>query len=459
MKPILIVSYHFPPASEVGGLRPTKFAQYLPAFGWDPYVLTVTPRPSQTHDATRLRNIDPGHVIRTGVWPMPLRLFVNLKHSLIRRFSSPTSECETLSKRVATQQNPDGGIVRGSRQIAMAKRLLNSIFELPDPEVGWLLPALVAGYRIIKMHRIQYILSTSPPTTPTLIALILSRLTRAHLIIDLRDPWNLHSAKPVEVRSALSDAIERWMEQRFMHSAHSVITTTTHYTEFLRRKYATIPQQQILTIPNGFDPSDYPLHSARPANEQCFVISYLGTFYLGRTPKNFLEAVGQLVAEQVIPKRQLRINLIGHVAHADGVPVADMSSRNGLLGCVTMRNPVPYAESLALMKDSDVLLLFAPNQYYAVPAKAYEYLGAKKPILCFGNRGATADLIREMGAGYVVADSDLEAIKVAVRDLYEAWRSNRSFCYTGDPSQYERHVLTRALVTRLEGTEYRASTQ
>ena len=39
MKKVLIISYHFPPDLEIGGLRMQGLAKYLPEFGWRPMVV------------------------------------------------------------------------------------------------------------------------------------------------------------------------------------------------------------------------------------------------------------------------------------------------------------------------------------------------------------------------------------------------------------------------------------
>ena len=41
MKNILIISYYFPPMSEIGGIRLYGLAKYLQEFGWTPIVLTT----------------------------------------------------------------------------------------------------------------------------------------------------------------------------------------------------------------------------------------------------------------------------------------------------------------------------------------------------------------------------------------------------------------------------------
>jgi len=44
MPKVLIIAYWYPPKQTIGALRPAKWVKYLPDFGWDPVVITVSPR-------------------------------------------------------------------------------------------------------------------------------------------------------------------------------------------------------------------------------------------------------------------------------------------------------------------------------------------------------------------------------------------------------------------------------
>ncbi len=56
--------------------------------------------------------------------------------------------------------------------------------------------------------------------------------------------------------------------------------------------------------------------------------------------------------------------------------------------------------------------------------KVFEYLAAERPILALvPPDGAAAELIRDAGAGVVVAPEDVEGIKAALRELHERWRA------------------------------------
>jgi hypothetical protein len=53
----------------------------------------------------------------------------------------------------------------------------------------------------------------------------------------------------------------------------------------------------------------------------------------------------------------------------------------------------------------------------------FEYLAAERPILALvPPDGAAAELIRETGAGVVVAPEDVDGIGAALADLHRRWR-------------------------------------
>ena len=51
MKRLLMIAYHFPPFAASSGIQRTLgFARHLPAFGWEPLVLTAHPRAYEHRD-------------------------------------------------------------------------------------------------------------------------------------------------------------------------------------------------------------------------------------------------------------------------------------------------------------------------------------------------------------------------------------------------------------------------
>lgn len=448
-KKILIVSYHFPPDGQVGAVRPAKFAKYLRPLGWTPYVLTIGEAYLSGMDAERLRELTGIRIERTPVWPTLSSLLLKLRDGVKRALGLVLTEVGASTVRgqatgAPAEERRPGGLAWHLR------RYLDSCFELPDKRVGWLLPAVWRGYRLVKREGIDTILTSSPPATTALVGLAIAVLTRTRVFTDLRDPWYSPIGRSPESSSVLSDAIMRGLERILVTYSKAVIVTTDQYAQFLRDHHRVTPPDKVCTIWNGFDPEDVEaVADIEPS--PTFTISYLGTFYLGRTPEPFLKALGGLVREGRVRRDEVRVRFIGHVQEVDGHPVGQMVEAQGLSGCVEITPPVPYREALRVMKASDVLLLLAPAQYYCIPAKAFEYLAMRRRILCVSPDGATADLIRRTRAGLVIEPDDVQGIRAAFLRFFE--ESTSGLSDIGDDCKaFERGRLVKELADLLDRT-------
>ena len=84
---------------------------------------------------------------------------------------------------------------------------------------------------------------------------------------------------------------------------------------------------------------------------------------------------------------------------------------------------LPRNESLRLQRDSEVLLLLVPDAdgrgRGVLSGKVFEYLAAGRPILAVvPPDGAAAALVRETGAGTVVAPDDVAGIRAALEHFH-----------------------------------------
>src|SRR5207244_3506401 len=88
---------------------------------------------------------------------------------------------------------------------------------------------------------------------------------------------------------------------------------------------------------------------------------------------------------------------------------------------------VPRRESLRLQRDSDALLLLIPEAggrgKGVLSGKVFEYVAAERPILAaVPPDGAAAELLREIGAGVIVAPDDVAGLHDALVDLHGQWQ-------------------------------------
>jgi glycosyltransferase involved in cell wall biosynthesis len=100
-----------------------------------------------------------------------------------------------------------------------------------------------------------------------------------------------------------------------------------------------------------------------------------------------------------------------------------------------------------------VLLLLIPEAggrgKGVLSGKVFEYLAAERPILAVvPPEGAAAELIRDAGAGVVVAPDDVEGMTAALRELHARWQAG-SLDGTPLSEEWRDRVSRRARVEEL----------
>lgn len=457
MKRVLMVAYLFPP---VGGLgvagsqRVLKFAKYLPDVGWQPIVLSIQERYYESYFATDpslLTKIPSGiAIIRTKVIRWLTRL-LEMKGRLQQSGRAaegppplPTPSGESGSAAPASLVvPPQKGLYQS------LKDTITDLFEIPDEEMGWILPGVAGGLSALRPHGYDAIFATGRPWTALVIGLILKRVTGKPLAVDFRDPW---MTNPFRIQySPLRNRLERWLERQVVRGADVVIANTEELRlEFVQR-FPKEPAGKFMALLNGFDPEDFGSHpeskSPHPAQ---FTIAHTGFLYGKRDPKNFLEAVRVCLEQSRIDRKKIRVVFVGAAELSYDLPAYLAAA--GLSDVVRTSGHVPYQDSLACLRAADVLLLLQPGTTTQVPSKLFDYIGIGKPILGISPLdGATSRLMMNNRLGLVADPDDIVGIVDTLTSLYKAWDSGSLAAMTDGEGfkRFDVRYVTRTLAERL----------
>jgi len=377
---VLLIAFHFPPFKGSSGLERTlAFCRNLSAWGWQPMVLSANPRAYAGTSDERLADI-PAEVHVERPFAMD-----TVRHLSIRGRHLPWT-------------------------------------ALPDRWVSWLAGAVPRGLRMIRQERPAVIWSTYPIATAHLIGWMLHRLTKVPWIADFRDPMveyndreNYYAPRNPSVRRARL-RIERLCAR---NAAYAVFCTPGARRIFIDR-YPDFPAHRALVIPNGYDEAAFAgLNTAAPGDARApntpLTLLHSGVLYPGpdRDPSAFLNAVRQLIDESPEWKHRLRIRFraSGHTS-----TYSALIARLNLQEIVELAPSVPYRNALAEMTAVDGLLVFQGyTSNPAIPAKVYEYLRARRPILALVDaEGDTAALLHRLRVGTVLPIDESEAIKAGL---------------------------------------------
>jgi glycosyltransferase involved in cell wall biosynthesis len=355
MKRVLMIAYHFPPLAESSGVQRTlSFVRHLPALGWQPLVLSAHCRAYGRVDPRSMQQVPDGTVVR-------------------RAFALDTS-----------------------RHLAIAGRYLRA-WASPDRWISWKYAAVREGLRLINQFAPDALWSTYPIPTAHLIGAELQRRSGLPWVADFRDPM-AHEGYPTDAYTW--QQYERVEQETFRHASHAVFTTEGAAALYRARYPAHASRMAV--IENGYDEDAFEAAEAavpvrEPLNAGALTLLHSGIVYpVERDPRPLIEALRQLRSSGRIAPGSLKLRFRGAV-HEDLLNT--LASEAGVAECVEVLEPLPYAQALEEMLRADGLMLLQGADCNAqIPAKAYEYLRAGRPILCLADpAGDTAALLRSAG--------------------------------------------------------------
>jgi glycosyltransferase involved in cell wall biosynthesis len=238
----LIIALPFPPDGPVGAsIRTVSFCRHLPAFGWEPTVLSgpyVGPRHPERPSVPRLGGI--GHERAAGLHPAGWRDWV--------------------------------------------RPLL-----LPDRYLAWVPQAVQDGLAWLRHHPDAVLISEGPTHAAHLVAWWLKRQTQRPWLADFADPWignPFHPRRPWPLAR-----IERTLERSVLRSADAVVTASPANLPHLQH----IGGKSVAVIENGFDAGligDTGDEPYQPGPE--LLLRHVGSLYGPRTLAPLLTSLGRL---------------------------------------------------------------------------------------------------------------------------------------------------------------------
>jgi len=144
-------------------------------------------------------------------------------------------------------------------------------------------------------------------------------------------------------------------------------------------------------------------------------------------------------------RQDLLIKLLGSASRH----IEQLIEERGLGDVVSVTGHVSHREAIQVMQTSDVLLLLqtpvAGRHLSVIPAKLFEYMGARKPILAVSTEGDSARIVRDHRLGIVVDPASPRAIGDAVDELYRRFKEGSLAVEDDPPDEYCRLELSRQL--------------
>jgi glycosyltransferase involved in cell wall biosynthesis len=418
----LIISYAFPPAAYVGVYRTLKYCKYLGKYGWHATVVTPNTKIDKRYKNLELLDEVPNETLVFRTWDIdPIKWF----------------------------QNADNWF------LSKIKSLINIVCKATcifDNHIFWVPFAYFKCRKIITHNKIDLIYSSSPPHSVHMIPYLLNKFHGQKYIIDFRDPWGDYSYDRYSNSNSYKKRLEGYFIRLIIKNANKVLTITSGEAQETREMYSIPDHNKVLNIENGFDPDDFDAtetYSKRNDATDKFVLSYLGTVYEG-TADEFIQ--GLSIMKQKSP--HIYSNLIVRFIGSQKKYITMLADTHNVSDVIEFLDYMPHKQSLSVLSKSNVLLILLGGNNFPsseVPAKTFEYLYVKKPILAITKKGDLSNILEKSRLGVIVSPNNPDLVADELERLFHMVSDNIDTIEHNEVyiNKFSREKLTERLVNVL----------
>jgi glycosyltransferase involved in cell wall biosynthesis len=386
LKKVLVITYDFPPLGKGSVLRPLKFAKYFPKYGWEPVILTSTPKTYFFRDDQLLRDTEGMKIFRTK----------GAGNNLLtgRKLKALPNE--------------------GQRKL---RRNISKIRNLPDEHKGWISKAVKLGSEIIETHKIEIMYVTGPPFSAFVAAGELKEKYKIPLVIDYQDSW-LHSSSNY-FAMGYHRLRSMKMEQEVIRGTDEIITINRRIKEYLIEEYDYLKHSDINILNHGFDEDDFKSAALKPLPEKSRMrFTNVGGFFDLVSPAYFFEALKIVFQKRPDMRGKIEACFIGGLSKEN----LQLIQKHNISDVVSNPGYLNHSDAIRYMLSSDVLWLTigkGEGSEVVSPVRMAEYFGARKPILACVPDGAAKQLLKDYDAVRICEPDEPNEIANLIIEYYD----------------------------------------
>jgi glycosyltransferase involved in cell wall biosynthesis len=421
----LLITYYWPPAGGAGVHRWLRMSRYFKENGINLHV----------------------YCPQDAAWPIidtQLNAEVSSDLTIVRR------KIFEPHRYLGSKNNPNKGAgITQNQKAGLIQRLIiwirGNLF-IPDARVCWIRPSARFLKNYLKEHpEIDTVISTGPPHSMHLIARRLkSHFPQLNWVADFRDPWTEIDFYQELLPGKWADSRHKRLEKAVLSEANTIVTVSAACAEGL----SNIVGRKVDVVTNGFI---FPEFDAKQVVlDKTFTIAHFGSMPYSRNPDALWNALENIVERIPALKEALEIKLIGSV----DFKIHEILKEKGLDQYVHSIPSVSHAESIALQRQTHVLLLVANNTGNVkgiLTGKFFEYLGAKRPILAIGEKESDLENAMHATQAGLFADFwEAEEIGAFLEARYQLFLSKENYHLATNISPYSSKELTKQFIGLLK---------
>ena len=300
----------------------------------------------------------------------------------------------------------------------------------------------------------EVIIGSSPHPFAAFAAVRLTRKLKAKFFLEIRDLWPqvIVDMGRLSQHHPITQAM-RLLEKYLYRAADKIIVLAEGSKKYLIEK-SGIKEFKILYLPNGVHLNNFSCQKDRDVLRKLYNFTKFTLIYTGaHGPANSLETILR-AADRLRENKDIEIVLVG-----DGILKERLlkQAKEMKLNNVRFFDPVPKTEIPGILSAADAAIITLKKvkvfSYGVSPNKLFDYMGARKPIIC-AVEGEMAEKIDKIGCGISVIPEAVKSMADAIIRLanlpQDELKKMGDNGYKEIEKNYSREKLAQKLIDLIE---------
>jgi len=385
---VLVIANNYPPLGLNGVKRTLKFTKYMKKLNWEPTVISTGNIGFNPLDLGLLKEAEKEgiQIIRTEQFDL---------HEIISNQNAPVSIPKKFIRNILVK--------------------INKVLFIPDNKKKWAKKAYKIAREILQKEKFDLLYVSVPSYSSFVYTAKLKKEFGISLFVDYNDLWQ---GNPFNFSlTPYHKYMNKKLEYKALRAVDKVIVNNRKKKEYLLLSYPLLKYDEILIIPDGYDPADFENDFDKAETSSKMKLTYAGILNEYFTAEYFLRAFKQLSIERPDIAAGIELEFIGNLNKENKKLIKELD----ITEFVREHGFLEYKEVVKKIKASDVLWVMIDkifNSDTISTEKIADYFGSRKPILGCLPDGAEKLSLKEYGASFLTKPEDVKEICDAIIQIH-----------------------------------------
>lgn len=282
-----------------------------------------------------------------------------------------------------------------------------STFKLLGNYLSFVFTGLINSFKI---KNYDLVIISSPPLFVGIIAIVLKKIKKCKVLLDIRDIWPESVVALGGLKSDFLLKMGLWLEMKIYNNVDGYIFPVPGFSNYFKDNFPEESKKPQFHLMNGVN-EDFINKSNKTIGNNFFTVLYSGNMGLAQGLEVIVNCAEKLVDYPI------NFKFIG-----DGIKKQELINlvQSKKLKNIKFENSLPRLKLIEEIKKASVCVVPLIDKKLfrvAIPSKIFEIMACSKPVI-LGVKGEAEKIIKNNNCGIIVDPENAEKLKNAVLTYY-----------------------------------------